>query len=332
MEHPRIRSHHTTKPSPRDHRQRRTTSRDGPFLLLASPCWPLLPVCFTARVRECLACLPAGAVCHRDLLYRPQHARQDGRLHSRAQVSAPLPSCFLPALLCFAHVSTAQAPDSHPAGRTPHTPTSLRALAVPCPALLCYGLLWSALLCPALLCCTLPCPPQPWSAGRLASGGACARLTPAPAPCHLGAACCHLVPAAAPATTSCLRLVCRFDGGGFRWVRSGEYIQMSGRAGRRGLDDKGGRRWLPACQAWRCGAYVAVCAGAWRLRRAGSAVPPPCLLPRFTGWPFPAAHPPVRWLHAPLLRMGLADWRAAPRPLSSLGAPLRRRRGHPDDG
>lgn len=42
-----------------------------------------------------------------------------------------------------------------------------------------------------------------------------------------------------PAKTVVFTASRKFDGTDFRWISAGEYIQMSGRAGRRGLDDRG---------------------------------------------------------------------------------------------
>eukprot|EP00624_Nannochloropsis_granulata_P001318 evm.model.NODE_16421_length_6325_cov_27.414228.1 len=42
-----------------------------------------------------------------------------------------------------------------------------------------------------------------------------------------------------PAKTVVFTQCTKFDGKDFRWVTPGEYIQMSGRAGRRGKDDRG---------------------------------------------------------------------------------------------
>jgi hypothetical protein len=97
-----------------------------------------------------------------------------------------------------------------------------------------------------------------------------------------------------PAKTVAFTHARKYDGGRFRWVSSGEYIQMSGRAGRRGLDDRG-----EGCCAGRVHRNTGLrghwqlpllCAGGGGVGMLGVGI---CTLPALT----PACHKPCPLVH-----------------------------------
>ena len=83
--------------------------------------------------------------------------------------------------------------------------------------------------------------PAPWdgSQGSRGSGQSCAEAPGEWKPAPVSSRNPTPLPPGGQARTVIFTKVRKWDGEGFRWLESGEYVQMSGRAGRRGTDAQG---------------------------------------------------------------------------------------------